>query len=195
MLEPGGGWMITNYEAEDFIALTALDILRRECTQEPRIWFSDKRAADRTASPTRHELFILHMERNDHFIDLTGDLFLYYSDIVDHKWFSHLLRSLASCYGLYCHRKEQLFKADPDCVEEFHNNLTGDFARTQESSLSGTDWSERIYTARNEDEFWKEASLTFIRYFKYAKENYKDLMQHSGKVVKPVILLSGYSPR
>lgn len=187
--------MNSNYQAEDFIAVTALDLLRRECTHEPRIWFSDKRAADRAASFARHELYISHMERNDIFIDLAGDLLLYYSDIVDHMWFSQLLRSLASCYGLYCQRKEQLFKADPACVEEFQSNLAGDFTRTQESSLSGTDWSERIYTARNEEEFWKEASLTFIRYFKYAKENYSDLMRHSGKAAKPVILLSGgYSP-
>lgn len=178
--------MNVNYEAEDFIVATALDILRRECASEPRIFFSDKRAADRVASLTRHDLYRNHMERNDYFLDLAGDLFLYYSDIIDHMWFGYLLRALASCYGLYCQRKEQLFKADPDCIEEFQGNLLGAFAKTQESSLSGSDWAERIYTARNDEEFWREASLAFIRYFNYAKDNYRPLMEHSGKPANPL---------
>jgi len=187
--------MNVNYAAENFIAVTAIEILRRECTEAPRLWFSDKRAADRRAGSARHELFIDHMERNDHFIDLAGDLILYYSDIVDHIWFSHLMRSLASCYGLYCHHKERLFKADPACVEAFRRNLRGDFSRTQESSLSGADWSERIYTAQDEEAFWKEASLTFIRYFKFAKENYYNLMAQSGRKVHPVIDILSNAPK
>ena len=173
--------MPKNFKAENYIVDTTTTILREFCENEKDQFTWDDQQHESVASISRRYIVRKNLCESTEFIRLSGEHLGYYMSCTHNFLYSSLLRTVAACFGLYILKPSGPFYSTKaqSCQAQFREAIEDDSSKTQEHSLSGKKWSERLINAATDDKFREEAKSVFQRYFEYAARNPEEILDHA----------------